>query len=835
MLEPETDFVEGWPLEAICEHLEAVTFGQINRSLLNVPPGFMKLIADETPILTPQGYRRHGDLASGDFVFGPDGKPTKVVRISEKAPADYDIAFSTHETIKCNGDHLWSVFDRWARKWKTVDTRWLAEAQTEPDRSRFFIPDTAALEFAAAALPLHPYFLGCWLGDGTSNKPAITHDQDDREHIEHLATLGYEVTKEYRQGRTVRSEFRHQGLVDVMRSIGIYGCKHIPPNYLQASIEQRCELLAGLIDTDGTVDQSRGRVLITTTEPAFAEQIQLVILSLGMRPYITIFDAPGYDDYRSTKRTHMIGFQPTLPLPTKIPRKRVDGRLFEHRRRAITSVRKSDSPSIGHCITVDRKDGLYVVGRTNVVTHNSLTTNVFWPAWEWGPQGLAHLRYVTFSYASSLTERDNGRFRDLIISPEYQAMWGDKFKLRKIGETKVTNDKMGWKLASSVGGVGTGERGDRVLLDDPHNVKEVESEGVRAETVRWFRESMSNRLNNDNSAIIVIMQRLHEADVSGTIISEGFDYCHLMIPMEYDPERYPPDYAGTDIGWIDPREDDGDLAWPARFNEQKIVTLKKELGPYAYAGQYQQSPVARGGGIFKRAWWQLWEPPDGKWPTFDYLVASLDSAFTEKEENDPSALTVWGVFKGPSGLPCAMLVKAWRKHLEMHGAVVEREKDETFRQWIRRAQPGWGLVEWVAETCRFRNSDGVVIGTVDRLIIEAKASGITAAQEIQRLYGDEGWLTELSDPRGDKVARAHSVVPLFSNMQVFAPDREWADVVIDEMAVFPRGRYDDLTDSTTQALKHLRIGGMLQMREEVRNEDERRARLKRKLQPLYPA
>ena len=112
----------------------------------------------------------------------------------------------------------------------------------------------------------------------------------------------------------------------------------------------------------------------------------------------------------------------------------------------------------------------------------SLLTDVFWPAWEWGPMDLPHYRYVAFSYAASLTFRDNGRFRDLILSSEYQELWGKKFRARKIGEEKVTNDKTGWKLASSVGGVGTGERGDRVLLDDPHNVKEAESETVRGET-----------------------------------------------------------------------------------------------------------------------------------------------------------------------------------------------------------------------------------------------------------------------------------------------------------------------------------------------------------------
>jgi hypothetical protein len=163
----------------------------------------------------------------------------------------------------------------------------------------------------------------------------------------------------------------------------------------------------------------------------------------------------------------------------------------------------------------------------------SLCLNVFWPAWEWGPMDQAHQRYVCFSYTSSLTERDNGRFRDLIRSREYQELWGDKFQLREDGKVKVSNDKTGWKLASSIGGVGTGERGSRVLLDDPHSVHEAESEVVRKETVRWFRESMSNRLNDmEESAILIICQRVHESDVSDSVLSQEMNYEHLSSPYD---------------------------------------------------------------------------------------------------------------------------------------------------------------------------------------------------------------------------------------------------------------------------------------------------------------
>lgn len=453
----------------------------------------------------------------------------------------------------------------------------------------------------------------------------------------------------------------------------------------------------------------------------------------------------------------------------------------------------------------------------------SLLVNVFWPAWEWGPRDQPHFRYVSFSYAAHLTERDNRRLLNLLQSHKWRIMWGHCFNLLKAGETLISNDKTGWKLATSVGGVGTGERGDRILLDDPHNVAEGESEAVRTRTVTWFRESMINRLNNmETGRVVVIMQRVHEDDVSGIIIKEGFNYCHLMIPMEFDASRA----CRTSIGWEDPRTKDGELAWPGRFSPKVVNSLKAKLGPYAYTAQYQQSPEPRGGGIIKRDWWQLWDPPDGKFPKLDYILASADTAYTEKEENDPTGFVILGLFKHSDGFPKVVLLTAWRKRLEIHGRNTERQSGETEAQWIKRTQKDWGLCEWLAYSCRrFK---------VDRLIIEGKASGLSVAQEMRRLHSQEGWGIMTVSPEGDKVARAYAVQSLFSDGLVYAPDREWSQMVIDEMAVFPKGSYKDLTDATTQALKHLREIGLAVRREEKTAEEDDRMRHRSKLEALYP-
>jgi hypothetical protein len=176
------------------------------------------------------------------------------------------------------------------------------------------------------------------------------------------------------------------------------------------------------------------------------------------------------------------------------------------------------------------------------------------------------------------------RWPRLVTSPAYKQLWGDRFTMIKTGERRLENNQTGFKLATSVGGVSTGERGDRILLDDPHNVIKAESDTEREKTVRFVRESMSNRLNDEQSAIIVIMQRLHEGDVSGDILAREANYCHMMIPMYFDPFRYPASADGKatedpetgeafsgNESWINPRalDEDGEVLSPQELAEHE--------------------------------------------------------------------------------------------------------------------------------------------------------------------------------------------------------------------------------------------------------------------------
>lgn len=454
----------------------------------------------------------------------------------------------------------------------------------------------------------------------------------------------------------------------------------------------------------------------------------------------------------------------------------------------------------------------------------SLMTDVFFPAWLWGPQNRPHMRFLCAAYSEHLTVRDNMRCRSIITSDRYQALWKNRFKVSSDQFTKIkfANDKTGWKLATSVGGIGTGERADIVIVDDPNNPMEMESEAVRETTKMWFTEVLPDRLNNlATSAIIVIQQRTHEEDVSGIALSREMGYTHLMIPMRHDRTRHcttvlARDEKGEEIIWEDPRSEEGELAWPERFPPHIVDEMERDKGPYAFASQYQQIPGPRGGSIIKSDFWQEWK--EKAFPNFEYIVASLDSAYTEKEINDPSALSIWGLFRDEANNPKIMLMWAWEDWLQFHD-----------------------LVERVMMNCirgPHKSRFGDPCFPVDRLLIESKASGISVYQELSRLIRGSGDLgIELVDPKryGDKVARAHGIVHMFSDNMIFAPDRAYADMMINQCAMFPHGARDDLVDSTTMALRWMRDMGLALRREEntIVTEDEMRYISPSATQALY--
>lgn len=458
----------------------------------------------------------------------------------------------------------------------------------------------------------------------------------------------------------------------------------------------------------------------------------------------------------------------------------------------------------------------------------TLLGSVAWPAWIWtkapdekhplvGPQ----VKLLCLSYGDDLALDSALSMRRLVESDWYQERWGHRVKIAGDQEAKSKFDTKagGTRISASFGGTLTGRGGDIKIVDDPLKADDAESEVKRDAVIRRYDGTLKSRVTDPrHNAEVIIMQRLHENDLAGHILKEGDpDLVHLNLPAQYEAART----IVTQIGWRDPRTVEGETLWPERFGEKELAAFRRN--PYEWSGQWQQRPEVRGGAIIRREWWQTWE---GRWPRPNFTIAALDSAYTEKQENDPSALTVWRCYSDAEGRPKIVLCAAWEKRLQLNGKTIERLPGETDAEYRQRASRDWGLVDWVADTCNELQ--------VDRLLIEGKASGISVAQEIKRLHAAKTWAVVMVDPKGrDKVARAHAITSLFVDGMIYAPKREWAQAVIDQAAAFPKAAHDDLVDSMLYCLDHLRTTGIAIRSEEHERELQELMKPPTKNDPLY--
>ncbi len=231
----------------------------------------------------------------------------------------------------------------------------------------------------------------------------------------------------------------------------------------------------------------------------------------------------------------------------------------------------------------------------------SLLVSVFWPCWEWVKD--PRMRRLFFTYSQDLTVRDSQKRRNIIRSDWFQSAWGDKFAITQDRDLRYDNSRTGFHMSSSTGGMGTGEGGHGLAIDDPASAEDAASPTKRETVTRWLSETVPTRLNDQiRGSIVLVQQRFHEDDSSGYIIAKELGYIHLCLPMRFESERKCVIHV---TGWQDPRTTEGELLWPERFPEPVVARLERELGPYGAAGQLQQRPAPRGGGMFQRDWFQI--------------------------------------------------------------------------------------------------------------------------------------------------------------------------------------------------------------------------------------
>jgi predicted phage terminase large subunit-like protein len=442
----------------------------------------------------------------------------------------------------------------------------------------------------------------------------------------------------------------------------------------------------------------------------------------------------------------------------------------------------------------------------------STITSVMWPAWEWltSPEQ----KFLCASYSGSLSIRDNLKTRRLIQSPWYQERWSHMFALAgdQNAKQRFENNKTGYRLATSVGGTATGEGGSRLLLDDPHSAQAAQSDVIRNSDLEWFDMVWSTRLNNPKEdAMVTIMQRLHEKDISGHIIDDIGDWEHICIPAEWDGVK-----RSTVLGSYDPRQKVGELICPDRFGDKEIDNLKRLLGQYGSAGQLQQNPSPADGGILKTKYFEMW-PADKGLPPFEYILQSYDCAFTEKSTGDPTACTVWAIFTH-NGERNVMLIDAWEDHL-------------SYPDLRKRAIKDWGT-EYGGMT---KDSPYSRARRPDRILVEAKASGQSLIQDLRLAKVP---VIGYNPGNADKISRAHQASPTLELGLIWIPESgknkghfvSWAQGFIKQLEKFPVAEHDDYVDTFSQAIIYLKNDGWFEL-PKAKDTDEPRVKPKEYVNP----
>lgn len=333
-------------------------------------------------------------------------------------------------------------------------------------------------------------------------------------------------------------------------------------------------------------------------------------------------------------------------------------------------------------------------------TSKSLLTNVFYPAWLWGAKQRPNTQFLGASHAEALAVRDCRKMRLLVQSEWYQSLWKLDITSDQNQKTNFENADLGWRAACAVRSM-TGRRADIVVWDDPHSAEDAHSPAQLETAERVFRETLPSRLNNPKtSAIIIIMQRLADKDISGVITSGDYGYEHLCLPMEYEPDRT----YHTSLGFKDPRTQAGELLFPERFPEDVVAREKNIMGSNAYAGQYQQRPSPRGGQIIKGSWFGLYTKP----PVIKYRKIYADTALKTAEHNDYSVLQLWG-----------------------YGS----DKKIYFLDQVRGR---WDAIDLERTAVSFwtkhRNADRALYGALRGIAVEDKASGTGLIQTLARRH-----------------------------------------------------------------------------------------------------
>jgi len=393
----------------------------------------------------------------------------------------------------------------------------------------------------------------------------------------------------------------------------------------------------------------------------------------------------------------------------------------------------------------------------------SLMASIAFPAWCLGHDPSA--RILCVSYAQDLADKFARDCRSIMMSPWYQRIFATRLAAQRQAVEEFITAREGYRLATSTGGVLTGRGADIIIIDDPLKPDEALSQARRKAGNEWFDHTLYSRINDKrHGAIVIIMQRLHEDDLVG----------HVLAQEPWEVLSFPAIAEADEVHRIETiwgprrfRRRQGEALHPEREAIETLDRIRRTVGEYNFAGQYQQSPAPLGGGLVKAEWFKRYRESDRP-ERFDQIVQSWDTANKATELSDFSVCTTWGI-------------KA--KHFFLLGLFRKRLDYPALKRAVREQQD---------------------LFNADEILIEDKASG---TQLIQELISENCHGVTSYEPTCDKIMRLHAQTALIENGFVHIPETApWLDAYLHEMTVFPNGKHDDQVDSTAQFLEWFKRG-----------------------------
>ena len=381
----------------------------------------------------------------------------------------------------------------------------------------------------------------------------------------------------------------------------------------------------------------------------------------------------------------------------------------------------------------------------------SICVSVAFPAWVLAKDPTK--RIIVASYSEKLAIKHSTDCRLILESSWYKRVFNNTILSRTQNQKyKFSTTQNGYRFATSVGGTLTGEGGDILIIDDPHNPQNVLSEKQRDKVLKWYDNTFSSRLNNKkNGAIIVVMQRLHENDLSGHLLEKG-GWIHLNLPAIFEEE------TTINIGNFTKIIKKGELLFEKREGKEEIERIRKDMGEYVFNCQYQQKPMTENSGIFSKKWLQYYNENIN----FENIYLSFDTAIKAGMNNDPSVCTIWGKYKNNY-----YLIDLYREWLEYPD--LKRKSIQLINKWQPRA-----------------------------VLIEDKASGQSLIQDLKKELNYN--IISIKVVK-DKITRFASITPVFEANRIFIKDKSnWLFDLEYELLTFPNSQHDDQVDSISQFL-----------------------------------